>query len=572
MRRLVLITCLCCPVLASGHSGHSHGAETPRAPAEAEPRFAGSTDHVTLVGILKSDRLWLYADDPASNAPLDGLKIDVDTGIDTGAGAEVAHAASPGTGSYLLPAGKLTLPGTHTLVITVTGDGYTDLLTRTLSVPAAAGNTAADGSGETAPPVWDKALLPLLAGGLLLYLGWRQARASTRNFPVAVGLASAGLCTLALSSAYLLYASTSVAATVPGMRTQTATGDADAAEQPDTRPRRLPDGAAFIPKPAQTLLQVRTLPARQQRMARHVMLSGRIIHDPQSTVVVQAEQTGRLTPPAQGFPQPGAHVKRGDVLAHLHPVVSSLDGARQRAELAALEKDLYLNQRQVKRTREQLGEQDTTASVALDILRAEDAALQRRIELLRTALTAKLPMTAPIDGVIGESKAVNGAVIPAGGQVYSIVDPTRFWMQALAAADLDTRQISRAQALLHDGRSFPLSFAGHGYQLSNQALPLQFSPLAAMPALMVGTLLDIRLQTHETVEGVSLPRTSVLPSPGDGGAIVWVRTGAEHFEARRVEIQPIDEHTVLAVQGLRTGDRVVDNGSMLLSMIQSMAP
>jgi multidrug efflux pump subunit AcrA (membrane-fusion protein) len=191
---------------------------------------------------------------------------------------------------------------------------------------------------------------------------------------------------------------------------------------------------------------------------------------------------------------------------------------------------------------------------------------------LRAALIVKLPLTAPIDGVIGESNALNGAVIPAGGQVYSIVDPTRFWMQALAAADLDTGQIKNAQAILHDGRAFPLSFVGHGYQLSNQALPLQFQPLAAMPALMIGSLLDIRLQTHETVAGMSVPRTAVLPAPGDAGAIVWVRTAAERFEARRVELQPVDEHRVLAVKGVQSGDRIVDSGSTLLSMLQSSAP
>jgi RND family efflux transporter MFP subunit len=566
MRWLILIACLCAPAVAFCHSGHNHGAEAPSAPAEAEPRFSNTSTHVTLIGILKSGRLWLYADDPASAAALDGLKIDVDVN------GGVERAAPQGPGTYSLEADGLALPGKHALVITVLSDAYTELLTASLTVPPNAGTVAADRPSLS----WGNVLPILLTGCLAMYLGWRKSQASIHQFTFAVILGSIGLCSVALSSAYILYTSTSRAATVPGSETPDAASTANtiSAQQPDTRPRRLPNGATFIPKPAQILLQLRTTPARQQRHPLSLTLPGRIIRDPQSTVVIQAEQAGRLSPPEHGYPQPGARVKKGALLAYLHPVVSSLEGARQRAELAGLEKDLYLNKRQTERLLAQLGAQDTTASVALEVGRAEQTALHSRIDLLRAALTVKLPMLAPIDGVIGDSNALNGAVIPAGGQVFSIVDPTRFWMQALAAPDLDTTRISSAQAVLHDGSAYPLDFAGHGYQLSNQALPLQFRPLAAMPALMVGTLLDIRLQTHETVEAVRLPRTAVLPSPGaaTGDAIVWVRTDAEHFEARQVETQRLDEHTVLVTKGLQTGDRVVDSGNMLLSMIQSAAP
>ncbi|MBI5462677.1 MAG: efflux RND transporter periplasmic adaptor subunit [Gammaproteobacteria bacterium] len=573
MRWLILIACLWNPAVAFAHSGHNHGGETASAPAEAEPRFSSSGTHVTLVGILKAGRLWLHADDPASNAPIDALHIDVDAHgiIERAVPHNSQQDSQRGTqqgsqypGTYSVPADGLALPGKHALVVTVQSAAYTELLTATLTVPASA-EPVASGS---APLSWDKALSILLVGCLVLYLAWRQARAATQPFILTVVLGSVGLCSVLLSSAYIVYNTTSVAAVVPGIPIQPA---ASAAE-PDTRPRRLPDGATFIPKPAQTLLQLRTLPVHPQRLPRSLTLPGRIVNDPQSTVVVQAEQAGRLSPPAHGFPLPGTRVKKGELLAHLQPVVSSLDGARQRAELAALEKDLYLNQRQTERLLAQLGTQNTTANVSLEVGRAEQAALQRRIELLRAALAVKLPMTAPVDGVIGEANALNGAVVPAGGQVFSIVDPTRFWMQALALPDMDTTQISSAQAVLHDGRSFPLAFAGHGYQLNNQALPLRFRPLAAMPALMVGTLLDIRLQTRDTVDGVRLPRTAVLPSADAMGATVWVRTAAERFEPRRVEIQSVDEHTVLAVKGLQPGDRVVDNGSTLLSMIQSAAP
>jgi RND family efflux transporter MFP subunit len=559
MRWLALIACLCCTTAAFAHSGHSHGPEAPGAPAEAEPRFSAGTAGITLVGILKGQRLWLYADDPASNAPLDGLSIEVD------ADGRIARAEPAGAGAYSLSSADLLAPGEHTLVVTALGATVSELVTASLHVPA-----TADTRPEPAPMAWNIALPVLLSGCVLVYAAWKQSRRSPVRYPLAVILGSVGLSGVALSTAYLLYASTSIAAIAPAAVDGAAADDG--AQRPDTRPRRLPDGAAFIPKPAQTLLELRTTTAQPQHLPNTLTLPGRIIDDPQSTVLVQAEQTGRLAAPEHGFPQPGTRVAKGELLAHLHPVVSSLDAARQRAELAGLEKDLYLSKRQTERVLAQLGTHDPSASVTLEVSRAEQEALRRRIDLLRAALTAKIPLTAPADGVIGESNAVNGAVIPAGGQVFSIVDPTRFWMQALAAPDMDTARISSAQAVLRDGSSFPLAFAGHGYRLDNQALPLQFRPLAVMPALVVGTLLDIRLQSRETVEGIPVPKTAVQPAAGDGGALVWVRADAERFEARRVSVQALDDASVLVVSGLQAGERVVDSGSTLLSMIQNAAP
>ena len=541
------------------HGGHDHGPAGKTVVQAAEPRFTAAGTRLTLVGILKSGRLWLYADDADTNAPLHGLNIEIDNN-----GTVATATPSGSAGSYVLDAGTLQTPGVHPVVITVTGAGHAELLTANLTVPV----MPAMANHSVSAATWNYTVPILIGGGLLLYAAWRKSRSSTTGFAAAVTLGTIGLCSVILSGTYLLYATVSTAAAVADADAQSPAQPSDAARaRPDTRAQRLPDGAAFLPKPAQTLLQVRTVTVHTQRLPRSVLLPGRVVHDPQSRVVVQAEQTGRLAPPPHGFILPGTPVKKGELLAYLQPVVSALDRARQQAELAALEKDLYLNRRQTERLLAQLGAQDSSASVALEVGRAEQAALQKRIDLLRGALADKLPMTAPVDGLIGEVNALNGAVVPAGAQIFSIVDPTRFRLQALATPDLDTQQIHSAHAVLSDGSSFPLAFAGHGFQLANQALPLQFRPLADMPPLLVGALFDIRLQTHESVEGLPVPRDALLSAPAGADAWVWVRTDAERFEPRRVETQSADEHSVLVVSGLQAGDRVVSRGAGLLAMI-----
>lgn len=558
LRWLIVIIFAGAATAAFAHSGHRHEAEATAVPHAAEPRFSVETADLMLVGIVTAERLWLYADAPATNAPIDRLRIEVDLN------GRVAAAVAQGAGRYAVTLNELKMPGVHTLVITVNDGARTQLLTGSLTVPAVAENQAVS-------PSWNRAAPILFAGCLVSLLAWRRLRATAPAAMTAWMLGTIGLCVVILSGVYIVYTSTSYAAVTPASPARPASAADAELEQPDTRSQRLSDGTRFVPKPAQTLLGLRTVVARAQQLPRSVILPGRIIPDPHGTVVVQAEQAGRLSPPDQGFPQPGARVAKGQLLAYLQPVVSSLDAARQRAELAALEKDLYLNKRQTERLLEQLGARDTTASVALEVGRAEQTALQRRIDLLRAALAVKLPMTAPMDGVIGASNAVNGAVMPAGGEVFSLVDPARFWVQVLVAAELDTGRINRAVALTRAGGSFPLAFAGHGYQLSNQALPLQFRPLAAMPGLPIGSLLDVQVQMQDRIDGVPVPRSAVSRSAQDAAATVWVRRRAEQFEARRVETLSLGDQRILVTSGLQTGDRIVNDGNALLSMLESTA-
>ena len=577
MQWLILLACLYGPTAAQAHSGHVHSADTVETEAAAttpgalEARFSVAAGRFNLVGIHHNDRLWLYVDDAFSNAPIDGLRIDVDIAVDTGVdiGSEPLRARPLGQGAYLVQSAALNRPGRRDLVLTLLGEDVSELAIATLDTPAATGAPVA----AATVPLWDKAVLTGLLSLLLMYLGCRNAREDKRNFQLAVMLGAVGLSGMALSTAYILYNATAVAmplaADSVSERTPSSTTSMGAA--PDSRSRRLADGSLFVPKPAQALLQLRTILAQSRRVAPTRSLSGRVIYDPRDTAVVQAEQSGRLSPPPQGFPLPGTRVAAGDLLGYLHPVLSSADLARQRAELAVLEKDLYLSERQTERVRHQLGTQDTSANVALDVARAEQKALQRRIDLLRGTLAGKLALKAPVDAVIDQVRAINGAVVQAGEEVFTLVDPARFWVEALAPAQFDVTGIQGAEALLPDGTPIPLAFAGHGYRLDNQILPLQFRPLNAAPRLVVGMLLDIRLQSPERIEGVVLPVGAVQSTPGSRDAVVWVRAAAERFEPRRVRLLSLDPGSWLIESGLQSGDRVVEQGATLLSMLQRTA-
>lgn len=114
---------------APAHEGHDHGAPVPLDSSWA-PRASARSDDFDLVAVLVADKLVVWLDRGADNAPVRGASIEVESG----AWKERATAAADG--SYHLPAGALAAPGVHELVFTVEAGSAVDLLPASLLVPA----------------------------------------------------------------------------------------------------------------------------------------------------------------------------------------------------------------------------------------------------------------------------------------------------------------------------------------------------------------------------------------------------------------------------------------------------
>lgn len=78
----ILLTLLVQPRTASAHDDHGHEPEAAALPpvANALPRFAASSEHFELVGVLNGRQLLLYVDDVESNAPVKGAALDIEFG------------------------------------------------------------------------------------------------------------------------------------------------------------------------------------------------------------------------------------------------------------------------------------------------------------------------------------------------------------------------------------------------------------------------------------------------------------------------------------------------------------
>ncbi len=563
------------PTLA--HEGHDHGL--PPANTAAAPRLESSSTDFELVGVARGDTLVVFLDRYDSNDPVTDATIEV-----SAPGATVL-AEPQADGTFLVKAPWLSQPGTVDLVFAVTASGTNDLLVGSLEVPRASTAAPPRGSGlwtvlRRQPLLWGLGLLLLLVGAVfgraLAARPLRSDAAKTQGPtplpPTMIASEKDGKAARRATTALLLGLVVGSGPASPAL----AHGDEDHNKADDPppavvqgtvltdSPRRLADGSLFIPKPTQRLLIVRTKLARVEDTSEAASIVGRVIADPTSGGRVQSAQAGRIEPPEGGLPVLGQRVTRGQVLAYVTPVITTVEAGGLREQIAELNSGIAIAEQRVVRLSQLEG---SVPKREIDDAKRELDGLRRRRQALAPALVDRESVRASASGVISVANVVGGQIVEAREILYEIVDPAKLWVEAIAYDPNAVVDVRSAVASTAERETVPLDFVGRGLTLRQQAVPLQFRITKASPTLTVGKPVTVIVQSSRSVSGIILPSDSLVRA-ANGETIAFEHVSAERFVPRPVRHRPLDGERVLVVAGIDPGTRVVTEGAGVLSQIR----
>ena len=549
---LVLVTGLAWAAAGYAHEGHEqHAPPTSGATASGLPRLVTKSEAYELVAILQGERLTIYLDRVEDNAPVANATISV--AID---GESVA--AEPGAdGTYGLTSSRFTGPRVVELVFDIRAPEVDDLLIGNLLLA----NDAAP-QGKPAATSWygrawsalrhgaqdHMALLALaLVVGASLGLGWGRVRVSS-------------ILLLAVSSLAII-------ATERGARAHEGHDDpAKAPIAPGDTARRLPGGQMFVPKPMQRILDVRTVVAKPQTVAKTAVFVGRVIANPNRSGLVQSINGGRVIAPEQGLPRLGQQVAKGDVLASIEPALPLADRTTISERAGEIEQMIAVAEAKLRRLRP-LGERGVVPQSQIIDAETELEGLHRRRDLIRENRIAPEVLRAPIDGVVASARVVSGQVVQAQDVLFQVVDPASLWVEAFDYGDSDPVTLRHATAVGTGSKPLNLTFQGWSRTLQQHATVLQFAIGEAPASIRVGQPVTVMAEQSDTVTGVIVSRDAVVR--GDNGeTIVWRHVEPEHFEPRPVRIAPFDATHVLVAAGVADGDRIVVRGAELINQIR----
>jgi hypothetical protein len=413
-----------------------------------------------------------------------------------------------------------------------------------------------EAAGEAASPSGAVALPERLAAewGLRMRSGGRVEAAIL-----------AVICLLLIATAALFLISRGVLAHEGGDDDAAPPAEAAGAGAFDS-PHRLLDGSLFIPEFTQRLLHVRTVLAQVRTVSRSIRMVGRVIPDPGTSGEVHAMVRGRLEPVGGKWPRVGQRVQKNEVLAWVVPVINPIDRGIILQQVAQIDREIARAQDALKRFA-------ARSAPAAALAEAQDHLrnlLQRR-EAIGTVLhdrdNLRAPLRAPSTGVIAASFAVAGQIVDEQDKLFQVVDLKRLWVEAYAYDIMGLGKVLRADAESSTGRSYRLDFVSRGPQLERQTIPLFFKIANPDPALSVGSLLSVLVETTGERSGVVVPRTA-LTRDASGQEVVWQHTHPESFVPVPVRAEPVDASDVLIASGLKPESRIVVKAAELLSQIR----
>jgi hypothetical protein len=499
--------------------------------------------------VPEGSALRIFLDRRSDNAPVIEAALSVTVG-------EAAIEAKPvGDGTFLVEGGPFAKPGNYELVTSIKAAPGDDLLIGSLDIPAAPQPAAIDRTEQNAladlAPGWAWALLLFIVGLMLgaLLRGGRQVGAP-------VLLIGVGLLLAAMPIPARAHEGHDHGAEQQPAAAVAVTGD---------RPQRLADGSLFVPKPTQRLLEVRTDAAAEKTVRPALRFIGRVIADPAHSGLVQSINGGRIVAPAGGLPRLGQSVRQGEVLAEIEPPLATGDYSSLAERSGELDQQIALIEAKIERYQQLIGT-NAVAKAQLDDAKVELDGLKRRRAALRSTQREREVLRAPVGGVIATASAVPGQVVEARDLLFQVLDPGRFWVEALAFDPANAEGITSGHAVLEDGATVPLSFRGKGRALQQHAAQVQFA-VEGKASLAVGQPMTVLAQREAATTGLILPKEAVVRGPS-GEWLAFEHIEPERFMPRLVRVEPVDGDTVLIAAGLKPGMHMVTRAAELLNQIR----
>ena len=545
LRALAVTAVLCAAITpASAHEGHDHEEQQPVS-AGALPRGEADSDAFEIVAIVRGENLEIYLDRFATNEPVTGATLEVESPDGP------VKAAAGADGTYRVAAPWLAKGGRRDLIFTVTAGDTTAILPLTIQTAPRATQSAAQPDAAPGGYVSKASVLLVLGGALvgalLSAIALRGRRRTAALVVMLFVLMGAREPEAHEGHGHEEEKAQIAISTVSGERAQ-----------------RLPDGAVFVPKTVQRIFALRTLVAESAEHKKVTELPGRIIPDPNASGYVQSAVGGRLSAPPGGFPRLGTRVKQGDILGYVTPPIQAIDVSDMRQRQGELDQQISIVERRFARY-EQLAPSGAISRTQLEDTRLELEGLRDRRASIEKSRREPEALIAPVAGVIAEGSAVAGQIVQPSSIVFNIIDPSRLWVEALSFESLEPSRGARAST--YTGRNYDLVYQGTGFADRSQSVPVHFAVTGDTAGLRAGQFLTVLVTTDDTKEGLAVPRSSVVRG-SNGQDFVYEHTAPERFMARSVRTEPLDGDRVLIVSGFTPGKRIVSQGADLLDHVR----
>ncbi|MBI1825018.1 MAG: efflux RND transporter periplasmic adaptor subunit [Planctomycetes bacterium] len=297
------------------------------------------------------------------------------------------------------------------------------------------------------------------------------------------------------------------------------------------------------------------------------------------------DRTAVIVPPLSGHVENlkacvGDQVQQGDVLF----LINSRDVSAAISEYLESKKDLDLAEKTLAMTRDLFSHQ-AVSSIALQ--QAENDCAKAKNKVARTQeqlhvldvdqngilesgeLTSRIPVRSPLSGAIVERHVTERQFIqPDNSGVLTIADLSSIWVIA-DVFEKDLRRVKLGQSAEVSTLAYPdevfqasVSRISSVVDAQSRTVKVRFLVENSQNRLKPEMFADVRLLVETIPDALVLPAPAVFTEGGKN--YVFVRSDKTNFTDRPVTINTLPNQKVRVIDGLKAGEDVVTQGTLLL--------
>lgn len=324
--------------------------------------------------------------------------------------------------------------------------------------------------------------------------------------------------------------------------------------------------------------RIRTTPAARRSLQDQVLCPAEALSQASAEASVGALVPGRI---ASVKVEPGQRVRQGEVLAF----IDAPEAARLQGEWLHARAKLFKAQRLAEQERALWKQQATSeralqeAEADLRVAQAEHDAARNQLVTSRIplpkedggALSARIAIHSPIDGVIANRKAVVGAFVSPDQTLFEVIEPAKL----LVRADVPEGQAARvepgtAATVTPRGadRGCPGRVASKLERIepAKRTMGVMVTLDQPCPGLRAGSFADVLMPLASSGER----RSTVVPNEAvvdlDGVPVVFVELSRQkgQYQVRPVRVGMSDGASTVIEAGVQEGEPVVSVGAFVL--------
>lgn len=344
-----------------------------------------------------------------------------------------------------------------------------------------------------------------------------------------------------------------------------------------------------VPVETQILMGIKTDLVRIQTLPKTLKALGRTRIRPELEAVVSSPVEGRIVGSDDyAPPQLGERVRKGQIMALIDQTISApetinltIERTKIESELRQAKTDLALAQKEYERVSKLTNvvpEKETwRAQSALASAREKLDGLIRQGEVYETSVDQsrnksknpkRVPILAPLDGIITETHATLGEYIGPEKELYHIIELSEVLVEAevfedaIALVSHATSAKIIVEAYPEESYTGKLISIGTAIDPQTRTLRVLFSVPNPARKLVAEMFADVFIETGSSLEGLTIPQAAVTDR--DGQAVIYVKISGEQFVARPVvTAERFQDRVKLAPESeasFKEGDRVVVQG------------